>query len=142
VQGDYCAIGGQFHIDPFQLGGDPAEKGRVFLDATLAHARELDVPILSADEWLNFTDLRHEARFTDLTWDPAASSLSLRLLPPNQPAATLTVLLPTRHADKIINFLSLDGVTTPLDRRLVLGSVEYSLVSVSAQDHTLTAVYA
>ena len=140
THGDYCAIGGQFHIDPFQLGGDPAEKGGIFLEGTLDYARQLGVPIMSAQEWLAFTDLRHEANFTEMVWDSTASTLTFHLLSPNQSDATLTVLLPARHAGKFISGLQVDGVTTPLDSRLVLGGAEYAAVFVSVQAH-ITITY-
>ena len=139
--GDYCAIGGQFHIDPFQLEGDPAEKGGIFLEGTLDYANQLGVPILSAQEWLEFTDLRHDANFTDLVWDSNASTLTFSLLPPNQPDSTLTVLLPLHYTDKTLSITSVDGVTTSLSARLVLGGVEYALIIVSAQEHSFILKY-
>jgi hypothetical protein len=147
--GDYCAIGGQFHIDPFQLEGDPAEKGGVFLEGTLDYAKQLGVPILSAQEWLNFTDLRHEANFTDMVWDSNASTMTLRLaqgaafnLPPlNQLDSTLTVLLPMHYADKTLSSARVDDVTTSINTRLVLGGTEYAQIIVSAQEHTLKSMY-
>jgi hypothetical protein len=141
LSGDYCALCGQFHVDPFQLGGDPAEKSGIFLEGTLDHARERGIPILSAQEWLGFTDLRHDADFTSLAWDAAASVLTFHLLPPNQPESTLTVLLPLRHAEKTLASLSVDGVTASLNARLVVGGVEYALVIVSAEEHIIRAGY-
>lgn len=141
VNGDYTAICGQFHVDPFQLGGAPAEKGRIFLEGTLDHAKQLDIPILSAQEWLGFTDLRHETDLADVGWAPHASTLTFHLLPPNQPDATLTVLIPLRHLDKTITSISVDGVTTSLDARLVLGGAEYILVIVAAEEHEIEAAY-
>jgi hypothetical protein len=139
--GDYCAICGQFHVDPFQLGGDPAEKGGIFLEGTLDYTRELGVPILSGEEWLAFTDLRHDANFADVSGDANASTLTFRLLPPSNPDSTLTVLIPTRHAEKALASASVDGVTTPIDNRLELGGAEYALVIVSAQEHAFQALY-
>jgi hypothetical protein len=139
--GDYCAIGGQFHIDPFQLGGNPAEAGRIFLEGTLDYANELDVPILSAQEWLWFTDARHESNFEDVTWDTNASALTFNLLPSNQPLSTLTVLIPATHAGKPISSISIDGVTTPAETRLVLGGVEYVQVILPAKGQVIKAMY-
>lgn len=141
LDGDYCAIGGQFHVDPFQLGGDPAEKGGIFLEGALDYAQQLGVPILSAQEWLDFTDLRHESNFADMVWDSNASTLTFRLLPPEQPDSTLTVLLPITHTDKTLSTISVDHVTTSTSTRLVLGGVEYALVIVSAQEHLFQAMY-
>jgi hypothetical protein len=139
--GDYCAICGQFHVDPFQMGGDPAEKGGIFLEGTLDYAKELGVPILSGEEWLDFTDLRHESNFTGLVWDSSASTLTFNLLPPNQPDSTLTVLLPLEHVNQTITSVRVDGVTTPIGSRLILGNLEYALVIVSAQEHTIQLKY-
>ena len=139
--GDYCAIGGQFHIDPFQLGGDPAEKGRIFLEGTLNYANELDVPILSAQEWLWFTDARHESNFDAVTWNASASSLTFNLLPSESLLSTLTVLIPTTHAGKFISSISIDGVTTLIKTRLVLGGVEYAQAIVPSKKMTIKAAY-
>lgn len=141
LNGDYCALCGQFHVDPFQVGGDPAEKARIFLENTLDYAQARGIPIISSQEWLDFTDLRHDTAFTDVTWDSAASTLTLRLVPPNKPDATLTALLPARHAEKTLASVSVDGVTTPADNRLVLGGAEYALFIVSAQEHIMRADY-
>jgi len=138
---DYCAICGQFHVDPLQLEGDPAEKERIFLAGTLDYANQIDVPILSAQEWLAFTDLRHDANFENMTWDSNASTLTFNLLPPNNPDSTLTVLLPLTYAQKALSSVSVDGVTPLVDIRLVLGNVEYSQIVVSAQKHTIKLVY-
>jgi hypothetical protein len=140
--GDYCAICGQFHVDPFQLGGVPAEKGRIFLEGTLDYAKELGVPILSAEEWLAFTDLRHESNFVDIYWDSGASTLTFSLLPFNQPDSTLTVLLPVHHGRTTISTVSVDGVNTPISARFHLGGMEYALAIVSAQKHSIMATYA
>ena len=138
---DYCAITGQFHIDPFQLGGDPAEKGGIFLEGTLDYAQQMGVPILSAQEWLNFTDIRHDTDFINMDWDATASTLTFNLLPHNPADATLTVLLPMRTADKTISTLDVDGVTTSYPARLVIGSVEYIQVILSAQEHAIKVTY-
>jgi len=139
--GDYCAIGGQFHVDPFQLGGDPAEKGGIFLEGTLDYANELGVPILSAEEWLVFTELRHDSEFADIVWDTNASTLTFRLLPPATTESTLTVLIPLDHVNKTLTSLKVDGVTTSSNNRLVLGGAEFVLVILGTQEHTIQSVY-
>jgi len=139
--GDFCAIGGQFHVDPFQLGGDPAERGGIFLEGTLDYAKELGIPILSAQEWLDFTDLRHESEFADVVWDPNVSTLTFHLLPPDEHDTTLTVLLPTQFAEKTLSSASVDGVTTSSANRLVLGGEEYALIIVRAQEHVIKSIY-
>ena len=141
VNGDYCAVGGQFHVDPFQMGGDPAEKGGIFLEDSLDYAQQIGVPILSADEWLEFTDLRHEANFENVTWNSTASILTFDLLPPNQPDTTLTVLIPHTHVGKSLSSVQVDGVTLSTDARLVLGGAEYAQIIVSTQEHNVNVTY-
>lgn len=148
--GDYCAIGGQFHVDPFQVGGDPAQKESTFLEGTLDHARELGVPIWSAQEWLHFSALRHDANLTEVVWDANAATLAFQLAPgttdhapsSGQPESTVTMLLPLRHAGKALTDLSVDGMGVPLTSSLILGNAEYALVIVSATGHMFKATYA
>lgn len=139
--GDYCAITGQFHVDPFQVGGDPAEKGGIFLEGTLDYANQLGVPILSAQEWLAFTDLRHDVNFAELAWDSTAATLDFNLLPLSQSDATLTVLLPTHFVDNTLATVNVDGVTTSINTRLVLGNIEYAQIIVSGQKHSIKSTY-
>lgn len=139
--GDYCAICGQFHVDPLQVGGDPAEKSAIFLDGTLDYAQELGVPIISGQEWLAFTDLRHDADFTDLTWDSNSSTLTFNLLPPDQTDSTLTILLPAHYNERFLVSASVDGVATPINSRLDLGGMEYVLIIVNGQEHRFQANY-
>ncbi len=139
---DFCALGGQFHVDPFQLGGDPAEKATAFLEGVTDYAAELGVPIWSAQEWLEFTQRRNESDFINVSWDKNASTLTFHLLPINRSDSTLTLLIPVGQADKKVNCLTVDGVTTPESARQVVGNLEYARVIVNAQEHTITATYA
>jgi hypothetical protein len=123
------------------MGGDPAEKGGIFLEGSLDYAQQIGVPILSADEWLEFTELRHESNFENVIWNLTASALTFDLLPPNQPDTTLTVLIPLTHADKSLSSVQVDGVTISMDSRLVLGGAEYAQIIVSAQEHNLKVTY-
>ncbi len=149
MDGDYAAICGQFHVDPFQLGGEPAEKGGIFLEGTLDYAQELGVPIWSAQDWLDFSDLRHETDFTDMVWEVDSSSLVLQvardgdldLLPLDGPGSTLTVLLPTHHGEKMLSALNVDSEKVPLAAPLKLGNLEYAPVTLSANEHTIRATY-
>ncbi|MCI0553443.1 MAG: twin-arginine translocation signal domain-containing protein [Anaerolineae bacterium] len=139
--GDYCAIGGQFHVDPFQLGGDPAEKGRIFLEGTLDYANDIGVPIVSAKEWLDFTDIRHEIGINNVLWDSSVSSLTFHLNLPLVNDSVPSMMIPVRHNEKTLSVVSVDGVTKSVNNRLVLGGMEYTLVGLTAQEHTIKALY-
>ncbi len=140
-QGDYCALGAQFHVDPFQVGGEAAEKAALFLEGTLDSARELDVPMISAQEWLTFTEDRAESRLENLMWDSHASSLTFSLYPPEGAVSPLDVMIPLRHNSKSLVTLSVDGLTESYRKQRV-GGVEYASVTVKAKSHTIRASYA
>jgi hypothetical protein len=137
IHGEYCAIGGQFHVDPFQLGGDVAEKSADFLEGTLDYARQLGVPILSAQEWLEFSDVRHDSEFTDFVWDSNSATLTFHFLPPNPSEKKLTVLIPASHADKSLSSISVDGVTSSGNVRLELGAGNYVLLILNTHQHKI-----
>ncbi|HAV78101.1 MAG TPA: hypothetical protein DCX53_12195 [Anaerolineae bacterium] len=138
---EFCAIGGQFHVDPFQLGGDPAEKAAIFLEGTLDYANELGVPIVSSQDWLYFTEDRDGSNFVDVTWDEDASLLTFSLLPRHHAISNLTILVPTHHAGTTLSSLSINGVTTSSSTRLVLGNVEYAQLLVEAREQSIRATY-
>jgi hypothetical protein len=139
--GDFCAIGGQFHVDPFQLGGDPAEKGGRFLEGTLDYANELDVPIISAQEWLGFTDLRHDTQVMDFAWDDNASVLSFSLIPPTSTDSTLTILIPSHYAGKLLTSVKVEDVTASLQDRLEVGNTTYTQVALDTYEQKVRAYY-
>jgi hypothetical protein len=140
-QNDFCALGGQFHVDPFQLGGDPAEKSSIFLNGSLAYATELGVPVWSAQEWLNFTRMRHETDITNIIWDFDTATLAFDLSPVNEAESTLSVLIPARNAGKAISNLLIEGVTTPCSARQVVGNVEYAILIVKAKKQSIKVTY-
>jgi len=139
--GDYCAIGGQFHVDPFQIGGETAEKGRIFLEGTLDYANKIGVPILCAKEWLDFTESRHETEIANVTWDSKASVLTFRLILPFANDSAHMVMIPVRYEEKTLSAITVDGLNNPADMRLTVGNTEYVLVSLTAQEHNIKASY-
>ncbi len=60
LDGDYAALMTQFHTDYYGLGGQEWAEG------TLDYATSQGVPIWNADEWLRFTETRHDASFEDV----------------------------------------------------------------------------
>lgn len=138
--GDYCAIGSQFHIDPFQVGGEPAEKAAQFLDGTLRYAQEQGIPIWSAEEWLEFTQLRHDSTMQEMVWEPDAGRLGFSLLSKNDRDLTLEIMVPLRHNGQEISIIQVDGADSPYQNRVV-GGVEYACVHVASPSHQFMISY-
>ncbi len=138
--GDYCAIGGQFHIDPFQIGGEVAEKASVFLEGTLSYAKELGIPIWSTQEWLSFTDARHDATLANVMWDQQSKRLDFQFSPKVSIEHDITLMVPIRHNDGYLVNIQVDQVNTPYVDRVV-GGVEYACIKVNAVPHKFFAIY-
>lgn len=138
--GGSSAIAIQCHVDAFHLGGDPAARARAWLEGTLDAAADLGLPIWSAQDWLRFTALRHDASFEDIRWDPSEKRVTLRLDVTPGEGPDLTVLLPLRHGACRLTGVSVDGATVPFGEQRV-GGVLYASTSVSTRTHEFTATY-
>ncbi|MFC1975641.1 hypothetical protein ACFLXQ_04525 [Chloroflexota bacterium] len=140
LEGAPSAIVAQFHADPFSVGGEDAIKARHFLEGTLEAATLNDMPIWSAQEWLCFTELRHDANFEEIQWQPATQRLSFQLVAQEAPDVELTIMIPLQHNGIRLTQVEVDGQPLKYDQRTV-GGVDYGWVSVSASPHKIMASY-
>jgi hypothetical protein len=113
--------------EPLILNNHPAlfaAYSREWLEPVLAHAKQRDVPIMSAGEWLDFWEGRYSANFTDLSLDVApggGSRMSFKLeVPPS--AKGLTVIMPFAHQDMSIAGVSVDGKSYQFTQAVLDGS--------------------
>ncbi len=139
-QGDHTAITAQFHVDPFQVGGEAAQKASIFLEGTLSYAQELGIPIWSADEWLNFSDIRHKTKLVNISWNAETKRLQFDLDAPTQSDQILTVMVPIRHNDVNLSAVEVDGSRSEYIERK-LGATLYACVPVNADAHQFRAAY-
>lgn len=137
--GQWAAIGVQFHLDPFAAGGEWAEKFGRWLEGTLDIARDLNIPIFSAVEWLTFVEARDAARFTELAW--SGDRLTFTLAAPAAEGVELTVMAPAQAAGRTLTELRVDGQPAPFSPRTIAG-VAYGWTTVAAGDHSVEAIYA
>jgi hypothetical protein len=136
---EYCAIGGQFHVDPFQVGGEAAEKGRLFLMGVLTHARNADIPIWSAQHWSSFIKFRHQTKFVNLNWINQ-DRVQFQLSTPANLNHKLSVMLPMWQDDRKLVSIEIDGVQASLDTRRV-GGIEYALTVIESASKDFIATY-
>jgi hypothetical protein len=140
VAGDHCAIAANFHVDPFEIGEQWMAQAERWLEGTLDLAVDYGVPIWSAEEWLHFTEMRHEAGLEHMKWQPAAGRLDFRLAALNTPAVELTVMAPLQHGGGNLSQIEIDGSPAVWQTREV-GGMSYGWVSVSAGPHQLMVTY-
>jgi hypothetical protein len=140
IAGDYSAIAACFHIDPFAVGGKWIAEAERWLEGTLDLAVAYGAPIWSAEEWLHFTETRHDANLEDVRWQPAAGHLGFRLAALDAPGGELTVMVPLRHGEARLSQVEVDG-SPAVWRTHEVGGVSYGRVSVPAGPHQLAATY-
>jgi hypothetical protein len=141
LAGGYSAIATNFHVDPFRLGGEATSEAGRWLEETLDFAVAHDVPIWSAEEWLRFTELRHDTNLESVQWHPAARQLSFQVAAEAAPEAELTLMVPLQHGDVTLVQVEIDGVVEKHGERAV-GGVRYAWVTVEAGPHRVVAKYA
>jgi len=140
LDGAYSAIVAQFHVDPFAIGGQPAAEATRWLEGTLDYAAEQGIPIWSAEEWLHFTEVRHDAELEEVQWHPEAQRLSFRLKARPAPHVELTVMLPLWHEGAKLAQAEVNRQPVQHGQRMV-GGVSYGWISVPAGSYQVVATY-
>jgi hypothetical protein len=140
LAGGYSAITAQFHVDPFAVGGQYALDAGRWLEGTLDDAASRNVPIWSALEWLQFTEVRHDAALDEVRWDEAARRLTFTLNALAAPAVELAVMVPAQHNGAPLTRLEVDGQITKRQERNV-GGARYAWASAPSGVHQCVAVY-
>ncbi len=138
--GDYAALMTQFHVDYWGNG-----TAKDWAEGTMAYAQSLNIPIINADKWLDFTKSRHDAEFTNITWNTSQNSLTFNMVAATNNQQTLSVLLPLSYtpsgssARYFANVL-VDGVTKAAPTITVSGK-DFALVTVPAGNHGFQVNY-
>ncbi len=130
--GDYAALMTQFHVDYFTTVADWAT-------GTLAYAQSLEIPILTAEQWLNFTETRDNASLGNVAWNDAAGQLSFNLSAGTS-TPTLSFLLPLTAGGRALTTVLVDGTPNAFSNFTVSGRSQ-ALVTVAAGSHAVTATY-
>jgi hypothetical protein len=140
VDGAYGAITAQFHVDPFALGGQAGADEAHWLEGTLDAAKALGIPIMSALEWLHFTETRHDANLVNIQWLLDRGRLSFELVAQEVPDQELTVMLPLRHQNAELLQVDVDGLAVQ-HRTRTIGGVDYGWWPSPAGNHAVLATY-
>jgi hypothetical protein len=136
-----AALAMQSHVDPYEIGGAGAEAAGRWLDGTLEYAAANSVPILPAEQWLAFSEARHDAGFNRLAWDADQSRLTFEVAVAESARVDLEVMLPSQHGERSLRELSVDGVASATGERIV-GGMRYATARLPAGEHIVQAHYA
>jgi hypothetical protein len=134
LAGDYAALMTQNHIDYYSgAAQDWAEN-------TLDYAASKDVPIWNADQWLDFTETRHDANFENVSWSASSGHLSFALESGTTTTHTLTLMVPYNVAAGHLQSVKVDGVTKPFVVKTVKGR-QYGFFNVAPGSRQILASY-
>ncbi len=134
LAGDYAALMTQFHI-----GSWPNGTVKDWAEGTMSYANSQNVPLLSADQWLSFTETRHDANFTNIAWNQSTSQLSFNLQSATS-AHTLSMLVPLTYDNQYINSVSVGGSAASYQTVTISGQ-NLALVTVPSNDYAVTVTY-
>jgi hypothetical protein len=133
--GDYAALMTQFHNDYYEFT-DP----RLWAEGTVDYARSQGVPIWNADQWLSFTQTRHDANYTNIVWDAGSGVLRFDIAMAATAGVTPTTMLPLSYGGLPLQSVTVDGGPyTPSVQ--TIKSVNVAFVSIPAGNHSISAVY-
>lgn len=134
--GDYAALTTQFHVDYYGYG-----EPQVWAEGLMDYANTLGIPIWSADQWLNFTETRQGASFSNIVWNSGTNTLSFGLNANAVSGVNLTTLLPSNYNGLALQSVTVNGNATAFTTQAVKG-VDMAFVTVPSGNHTVSAIYA
>jgi len=143
-----AALAAQFHVDPYEVGGAGAEAAARWMDGTFEYAASNGIPIVPTQEWLAFTETRHDAELSSVEWSADRNRLSFDLATrPASPSTPLRagpgveVMIPARHAGAALRQVQIDGQQAETRERR-LGNTLYAAFRAPAGQHEVEAAYA
>ncbi|MDW8215160.1 MAG: twin-arginine translocation signal domain-containing protein [Roseiflexaceae bacterium] len=134
------ALGLQCHIDPFSFGEDKAEAASAWFSRVLEYAASHSVLIVSAEQWLAFTEMRNHTEMRNLTWNEAEGMLTFETVVGTESPYALALLLPLEHHQRTLRQVTIDGVLANAEQKRA-GGVAYGAVALAAGRRQVRAYY-
>ena len=129
--GDYAALMTQFHVGTY-------ETIQAWAEGTIDYANSLGIPVWNADQWLNFVERRHDADYTNVSWNALSGTLTFNLTAAT--GANLTTMLPASYAGQTLQSVSVDGTNTGFSLQTIKGQSQ-AFVSVASGNHAFVVQY-
>ena len=82
------------HVDTYSSNSDQ----QVWATGVVDCARSKGVPVWNADQWLSFTQTRHDANYNNITWNASSGVLRFTITMTATPGLTPTTVLPLSYA--------------------------------------------
>jgi hypothetical protein len=139
LAGNYSALTDNHHTDNYGDANYPELP--IWLTGDIDYARSKGVPVWNADQWLKFTQVRHDANLNSITWNAVNKVLSYTTAMTATPGLTLTTILPAKYAGNSISAVTLDGSVYTFTLQTIK-STNVAFVSMPAGNHLVTATYA
>ncbi len=137
VSGAYAALGAQFHLDPFAVPGVWTTGAEAYLDGVLASCQAHGVPILAAQQWLDFTQTRAATQLDGFEFASQTGSLVFAVRGAD---AGATLLIPIEHDGDSLSDLQANRKQIPIQVRKV-GDTLYAIVTLDSRAVTIVAQY-
>ncbi len=133
--GYYSALMTQNHVD-YYVNGDPL----TWNEQMMAYAQSLGIPMWNADQWLRFTQTRHDANYSNLAWNSQAGTLTFDLTAAATSGVQLTTLLPMSYNGLTLASVQVNGASKTFQQISVKGT-PMAFISVAAGSASFTAQY-
>ena len=133
--GDYAALMTQFHMDYDSWGEIEG-----WVTGTVDYAYSKGIPIWNADQWLNFTETRHDANYTNIAWNNSTKTLSFGLNAATASSMNLSTIVPLAYNGSGLSAVQVDGANASYTIQTIKG-VQVAFITVAAGNHTLSATY-
>ncbi|MCC6499781.1 MAG: twin-arginine translocation signal domain-containing protein [Anaerolineales bacterium] len=140
LAGGYAAIGAIFHTDPFAVGEVWATEEGKWMDGTLKYAAENNIPIWSAERWLDFVEARHDSMVKDFQWLADENRLNFLLSLPDFRSEGMSLLLPLERSAARLSGVEVNGRRVEFKEH-ILSSQRYAMVDVTAGENSVDAYY-
>ena len=124
-QGYYGAFTVNAHADTPLLPADFVPQ------QIIAAARQYNVPIITADELLNFEDGRDGSYFSNLSWNASASTMSFSMSLADQASGLKGMLPLLSNSGKAISSITLNGSAVPFTVQTIKG-IAYAFFNAGA----------
>ncbi|MCC7369128.1 MAG: hypothetical protein IT306_11935 [Chloroflexi bacterium] len=131
INGDLAAVVAQVHVDYFYAPD--------WLVGMTTHAQQNNVPMLTAERWLNFTKARQTSTVSQWDWNLPTRGLTYCVQIPGSENA-VTMLVPASYGGTGLQTLVVDGLpaaTTSLSMK----GFNYRAFKVSSGSHSIGARY-
>ena len=133
--GDYAALMTQFHLDYYGFTSVKA-----WAESTMDYANTNNVPIWNADQWLSFTQTRHDANYNNVAWNSGTGNLTFDMAATATAGVNLTTILPLSHGGAPLLSVEVDSSPVSYNTQTIKG-VNVAFVTVAAGNHSFVVTY-